>query len=42
MWRSNGHALDRYRVEAVAAVMRDFIARRDKFIVRDASGVLYP
>ena len=37
-----GHALDRERVEAVAAVMRDFIARRDKFIVRDASDLLYP
>ena len=37
-----GHALDRERVEAVAAVMGDFIARRDKFIVRDASDVLYP
>ena len=37
-----GHALDRERVEAVVAVMRDFIARRDKFIVRDASDVLYP
>jgi pimeloyl-ACP methyl ester carboxylesterase len=37
-----GHALDRERVEAVAAVVRDFIARRDKFIVRDASDLLYP
>jgi pimeloyl-ACP methyl ester carboxylesterase len=37
-----GHALDRERPEAVAAVMRDFIARREKFIVRDASDVLYP
>jgi len=37
-----GHALDRERVEAVAAVMRDFIARREKFIVREASDVLYP
>lgn len=37
-----GHALDRDRVEAVTAVMRDFIARRDKFIVRDASDLLYP
>ncbi len=37
-----GHALDRERVEAVAAVMRDFIARRDKFVVRDVSDVLYP
>jgi pimeloyl-ACP methyl ester carboxylesterase len=37
-----GHALDRDRVDAVAAVMRDFIARRDKFIVRDASNLLYP
>jgi pimeloyl-ACP methyl ester carboxylesterase len=37
-----GHALDRDRVEAVAAVMCDFIARRDKFIVRDASDLLYP
>jgi len=37
-----GHSLDRDRVEAVAAVMRDFIARRDEFIVRDASDVLYP
>lgn len=37
-----GHALDRERVAAVAAVMRDFIARRDKFIVRDESDVLYP
>jgi pimeloyl-ACP methyl ester carboxylesterase len=37
-----GHALDRDRVEAVAAVMRDFIAQRDEFIVRDVSDVLYP
>jgi pimeloyl-ACP methyl ester carboxylesterase len=37
-----GHALDRDRAEAVAAVMRDFIARRDKFIVRDESDLLYP
>lgn len=37
-----GHALDRDRVEAVAAVMRDFIARRDKFVVRDVSDLLYP
>ena len=37
-----GHALDRERDEAVAAVMRDFIARREKFIVRDASDLLYP
>jgi pimeloyl-ACP methyl ester carboxylesterase len=37
-----GHALERDRVEAVAAVMIDFIARRDKFIVRDASDILYP
>jgi pimeloyl-ACP methyl ester carboxylesterase len=37
-----GHALDRERVDAVAAVMRDFVARREKFIVRDASDVLYP
>ena len=37
-----GHALDRERVEAVAAVMGDFIARRDKFIVRAESDVLYP
>jgi pimeloyl-ACP methyl ester carboxylesterase len=37
-----GHALDRERVEAVAAVVRDFIARREKFIVRAASDVIYP
>jgi hypothetical protein len=37
-----GQALDRDRVEAVTAVMRDFIVRREKFIVRDASDVLYP
>lgn len=37
-----GHALDRERIEAVAAVVRDFIARRDDFIVRAASDVLYP
>jgi pimeloyl-ACP methyl ester carboxylesterase len=37
-----GHALDRERVEAVAAVVRDFISRRDKFIVRDTSDLLYP
>jgi pimeloyl-ACP methyl ester carboxylesterase len=37
-----GHALDRDRVEAVAAVMRDFIAQREKFIVRDTSDLLYP
>jgi len=36
-----GHALDWERVDAVAAVTRDFIARLDKFIVRDASDVLY-
>jgi pimeloyl-ACP methyl ester carboxylesterase len=37
-----GNALDRERVEAVAAVVRDFIARRDDFVVRDASDLLYP
>ena len=37
-----GHALDRDRVEAVAAVVRDFIARRDDFIVRAASDLRYP
>jgi pimeloyl-ACP methyl ester carboxylesterase len=37
-----GHALDRDRVDAVAAVMRNFIARREKFIVRDTSDLLYP
>jgi pimeloyl-ACP methyl ester carboxylesterase len=39
-----GHALDRERVEAVSAVMRDFIARpgRDEFIVRAESDVIYP
>ena len=37
-----GHALDRERVLAVTAVMRDFIARRDKFIVRATSDLLYP
>jgi pimeloyl-ACP methyl ester carboxylesterase len=37
-----GHALDVERVDAVASVMRDFIARGDKFIVRDESDVLYP
>ena len=37
-----GHALDRDRVEAVAAVTLDFIARPDKFIVRDVSDLLYP
>jgi pimeloyl-ACP methyl ester carboxylesterase len=37
-----GHDLDRDRVEAVAAVMRDFIARGDEFIVRDTSDLLYP
>lgn len=37
-----GHALDRDRVEAVAAIVIDFIARPDKFIVRDASDVIYP
>jgi pimeloyl-ACP methyl ester carboxylesterase len=37
-----GHALDRDRVEAVAAVMSDFIARREKFVVRDVSDLLYP
>jgi pimeloyl-ACP methyl ester carboxylesterase len=37
-----GPSLDRDRVEAVAAVTRDFLARRDKFIVRDASDRLYP
>jgi pimeloyl-ACP methyl ester carboxylesterase len=37
-----GHALDRERVEAVTSVMRDFIARRDEFIVRDTSDLLYP
>ena len=37
-----GHTLDRDRVEAVAAVTLDFIARPDKFIVRDVSDLLYP
>jgi pimeloyl-ACP methyl ester carboxylesterase len=37
-----GHALDCERVEAVAAVVRDFIARGDNFIVRDTSDVIYP
>lgn len=37
-----GHALDRDRVEAVSAVTRDFIARRDEFVVRDASDLVYP
>ena len=37
-----GHALDRERVEAAAVVVRDFIARREKFIVRNTSDLLYP
>jgi pimeloyl-ACP methyl ester carboxylesterase len=37
-----GHALDRERVEAVDAAIRDFIARPDKFIVRAESDLLYP
>src|ERR1700735_1233590 len=37
-----GHALDRDRVEAGAAVISDFIARREKFVVRDVSDLLYP
>jgi pimeloyl-ACP methyl ester carboxylesterase len=37
-----GHELDRDRAEAVLAVMRDFIARREQFIVRNASDVIYP
>jgi pimeloyl-ACP methyl ester carboxylesterase len=36
-----GHDLDCERVDAVAAVTRDFILRLDKFIVRDAIDVLY-
>lgn len=37
-----GHAPDRERVDAVAEVVQDFVARRDKFIVRAASDVLFP
>lgn len=37
-----GHKLDRDRPDAVAAVVRDFIARHEKFIVRETSDLLYP
>jgi len=36
-----GHALDRDRVDAVASLVRDFILRPTKFLVRNASDVLY-
>jgi len=37
-----GHALERERPEAVSEVVLDFIARRDDFIVRAESDVIYP
>jgi pimeloyl-ACP methyl ester carboxylesterase len=36
------HALDVERPEAVAAVIEDFLARRDKFIVTSASSAIFP
>lgn len=37
-----GHDLVSERVEAVSAVIRDFIVHRDDFVVRTASDILYP
>ena len=37
-----GGALERERVEAVAAVTLDFIARPEKFIVRNTNDLIYP
>ncbi len=36
------HAIDADRPEALAAVAGDFFARKDRFLVRNTSGVLYP
>ena len=36
------HAIDADRPEALAAVAGDFLARKDGFLVRNTSGVLYP
>jgi pimeloyl-ACP methyl ester carboxylesterase len=36
------HAIDADRPEAFAAVVDDFLERRDEFIVRRESGLLYP
>jgi pimeloyl-ACP methyl ester carboxylesterase len=36
------HAIDADRPEAVIAVMQDFLARQERFLVKDQSGLLYP
>jgi pimeloyl-ACP methyl ester carboxylesterase len=36
------HAIDADRPEAFAAIVSDFVARRDQFVVREDSGLLYP
>ena len=36
------HAIDADRPEAVASVMQDFLARHERFLVREQSGLLYP
>lgn len=36
------HALDADRPEAVAAVVGDFLVRRENFLVSDASGLIHP
>ena len=36
------HAIDADRPEAVYAVMKDFLARHESFLVREESGLLYP
>jgi pimeloyl-ACP methyl ester carboxylesterase len=36
------HAIDADRPEAVAAVMEDYLARQERFLVKEQSGLLYP
>ena len=36
------HALDADRPEAFAALVTDFVARREQFVVREESGLRYP
>jgi pimeloyl-ACP methyl ester carboxylesterase len=36
------HAIDADRPEAVAAVMQDYLARQERFLVTEQSGLLYP
>jgi pimeloyl-ACP methyl ester carboxylesterase len=36
------HAIDADRPEAVAAVMKDYLARQERFLVTEQSGLLYP